>query len=73
MRVEATIDRFEGDKAVLKLNTGETIIWPKALFSSELREGAVINIQINPDNKTTEDKQSQAKEILNEILNPKEE
>lgn len=69
MKHQLTIDRFEGDKAVLKTKDGETIIWPKNKLPENINEGTVLTYLITGDIETEQEKQEIAKEILNEILN----
>ena len=70
MNITATIDRFEGDKAVLITQNKQTINWPKDKLPHAVKEGAVLEINIvNAKDKTNDNKQL-AKNILNEILTP---
>lgn len=66
--IKGTIDRFEGDKAVIKTEFGDQILWPKNKLSSDLTEGAVINLAIMLDSQATDSKEELAKQILNQIL-----
>lgn len=68
MNINLTIDRFELDKAVLKTEDGQSIIWPKNNLPENAREGTVLNFNILTDLETEKDKRKLAKEILNEIL-----
>ena len=70
MNIKATIDRFEGEKAVLITKDKNEIIWPKNMLPEETTEGMVLNINISNDKKNTGKNKELAKEILNEILNP---
>lgn len=72
MFIQITIDRFEGDKAILKTNEGETIIWSKNKLPIEAKEGSVLNFKITSDLEEEKEKKALAKEILNEILDVKE-
>ena len=68
MLIKLTIDRFEEDKAVLKTEENETVIWPKNKLPKNLKEGAKMLFFIT-DNKEEEKFSKQlAKDILNEIL-----
>ena len=70
MQTTVTIDRFEGDKAVLITKDKQAINWPKDKLPQKAREGTVLEINIiDSANKTKENKQL-AKNILNEILTP---
>lgn len=72
MRIIITIDRFEGEKTVLKTDDGDTIIWPKNKLPKEAREGSVLNFIISKDVETEDEKRELAKNILNELLEAKE-
>jgi hypothetical protein len=69
MKQQLTIDRFEDKKAVLKTETGETIIWPKENLPANAKEGTVLLFQISGDEGIEKEKKDQAKNILNELLN----
>lgn len=69
MKINLTIDRFEGEKAVLKDEDGNTIIWPKNKLPEGAKEKAVLTFTVGDDKKSEEDKKNLAKNILNEILN----
>ena len=69
MKILLTIDRFEENKAVLKTEDGDTIIWPKNKLPENIKEGSVLNFIISRDAETEEEKKELAKNILNEILN----
>ncbi|MBD3248018.1 DUF3006 family protein [Candidatus Falkowbacteria bacterium] len=68
MKVILTIDRLEGDKAVLKDNGEHTIVWPRQKMPEEFKEGdsVVFDIGSNPEGEKAD--RNQAKDILNEIL-----
>ena len=68
MNLKFTIDRFENNKAVLKTDDGDTVVWPKSKLPSDAREGMVLNFNILSDLEAEKDKKELAKEILNEIL-----
>lgn len=67
METQFTIDRFEGDKAVLKDNKN-SIIWPKEKIPANASEGSVLNFKIFLDSEKEADNKKIAKDILNEIL-----
>jgi hypothetical protein len=69
MNINLTIDRFENEQAVLKFDSGETLVWPKTKLPENLKEGDVLHLAINKNGEETASKHSQAKEILNELLN----
>ena len=71
MNLTLTIDRFEEDKAVLKTSDNNTIIWPKNKLPTGAREGSILYFKIMADEEAEKNKQEQAKDILNEILDVK--
>ena len=68
MIVKITIDRFEGDKAVIKTDDNETIIWPQNKLPKNLSEGSALLFIITGDKGEEESNKQLAKDILNEIL-----
>ncbi len=70
MNIKTTLDRFEGKRAVLIMESGDEIIIAKNLLPENAKESNIyyISIKENPAKKETNMKN--AKEILNEILNP---
>lgn len=69
MLTKVTIDRFEGDKAVLKTEDNQEIIWPKDKLPENIQEGSVLRIAISSDSGAERADKELAKSILNEILN----
>ena len=70
MKINLTIDRFEGDKVVLKTDDNNTIVWPKNKLPENIHEGQVLVFSICDDKEAEKNGKQQAKDILNEILNP---
>ena len=68
---EYSLDRFEGDKAVLLDENDEELILPKKLLPKEIVEGKVVVISISDNETKRLEKEKQAKDILNEILDIK--
>jgi phosphoribosylaminoimidazole carboxylase (NCAIR synthetase) len=68
MHYTITIDRFEEDKAVLKTEDGQTIIWPKNNLPKNTHEGSVLIFSIKTNQEIEEEKKQTAKNILNELL-----
>ena len=58
--MKATIDRFEGDKAVLVFNEGQQLVVNKSDLPAESRESDILTISFSAE--------AQAKSVLNEIL-----
>ncbi|MFA6963127.1 MAG: DUF3006 domain-containing protein [Patescibacteria group bacterium] len=69
---EYSLDRFEGDKAVLLDENDEELILPKKLLSKEIVEGKIVVLTISDNEVKQIEKEKQAKDILNEILDIKE-
>ena len=72
MLIKLTIDRFEGDWAVLKTADNESISWPKNKLPAHAREGAALLFLVADNPKEDKASRDLAREILNEILNPAE-
>jgi hypothetical protein len=70
--INIIIDRFENDKAVLKTEDGNTIIWPKDKLPNNTKEGSVLVFDILKDEEAQISKKKLAKNILNEILDTDE-
>ena len=68
MKHTLVIDRFEGDKAILKTEEKDTVLWPKNKLPENSREGSVLVFAIDEDIETEKDKKNLAKNILNELL-----
>lgn len=71
MKINLTIDRFEGDQAVLVDSSDHTIIWPRTKLPEEFKEGQILVFDISSDGAETKSQEA-AKDILNEILDIKE-
>ncbi|MFA5359608.1 MAG: DUF3006 domain-containing protein [Patescibacteria group bacterium] len=68
MIIKLTVDRFEGDKAVLITSDGSKIVWPKNKLSADVHEGATLSFDIvEAAEREKRDKQT-AKDIINEII-----
>ena len=68
MQIKLTIDRFEGDKAVLAAGDGAAIIWPINKLPNNIHEGSALSFDIaEAAEREKRDKQT-AKDIINEII-----
>ncbi|MEA3398352.1 MAG: DUF3006 domain-containing protein [Patescibacteria group bacterium] len=72
MILKIIIDRFEGDKAVLKTADNDTIIWPKNKLPKNSHEGEGLFFTVTGNLENDEQGRKLAKDILNEILNSSE-
>lgn len=73
MVIELKIDRFEEEKAVLKTDENDTIIWPKSKLPRDIKEGSLLAFSIKSDSEGTNENSQIAKDILNELLDVEEE
>lgn len=69
MNIQLTLDRVEGEQAVLKSENGESIHWPTAKLPEGAREGGVYVFNILDADKAKQNKEETARAILNELLN----
>lgn len=67
-KISVVIDRFEGEKAVLKLEDGQTLIVPIEFLPEEASEGDVLRLSFGNDREEKEKKENLAKSLLNEML-----
>lgn len=66
--IQATIDRFEDNKVVLRTDDSHDIIWPKSHLKEGLKEGDRVTLTISNNAKASEVKEKLAKDMLNNIL-----
>jgi hypothetical protein len=66
--MKGTIDRIEENKAVIKLENGEALIWPADQLPENAKPGTAINLALVTDDNTTSEQEAIAKNVLNEIL-----
>ncbi|MFA4995809.1 MAG: DUF3006 domain-containing protein [Patescibacteria group bacterium] len=64
---EMTLDRFEGDNAVLISDEKKCVV-PVSLLPRDTKEGEVVVVTFATDSAERNRKESKAKDILNEIL-----
>lgn len=68
MKFKLTVDRIEGDNAVLKSAADNTVIWPKAFLPHDAKEGSILIFDISTKEEEEKAQKKQVKDILNEIL-----
>ena len=66
---KAVIDQIEGDKAVIRLEDGQTLFWETNNLPRSLGEGSEVMLEIKEKDATTKNQQELAQHILNEIFN----
>jgi hypothetical protein len=64
----ATIDRFEGDYAVLRYKDQE-ILLAKETIPEEAKEGSIVALTVTTQEQTKKSRTDAARELLNDILN----
>lgn len=68
MLINAVIDRFEGNKAVLELDDDVQINWPSSQLPAEASEGSWLDIEIKVNSEKTQEAQAQADSLLQRVL-----
>jgi len=69
MNIQGVIDRFEGSKAVLLLGDDEVqVIWPRNILPSEVKEGDILQINLEVDYEATESAKEEAKRLLEQVI-----
>lgn len=66
--LSAIIDRFEGEKAVLKFPDGQTLIVPIDYLPEDASESSALKVFFGGDIGQEEEKEQLAKKMLNELL-----
>lgn len=66
--LQGAVDRFENGQAVIKLNDGQELLWPKSKLPANIKQGAVIKITLLTQKKQEQAQQEMAKSLLNELL-----
>jgi len=65
---KAVFDRVEGDKAIIKMDDGQQVVWPVSGLPEGLTEGDNLRLVIENDRAETAEREEMAKAILNKIL-----
>lgn len=69
MQIQAVIDRFEGNKAVLLVGDDEAqVAWPRHILPSEVKEGDVLQVDVQIDHEATKAAKAEAEDLLKQIL-----
>ena len=69
MPIQAVIDRFEGNKAVLLVGDDEVqVVWPKHILPSEAKEGDILHIDLHIDGEATATAKAEAEYLLKQII-----
>lgn len=70
--LEASIDRFEGGKAVIKFDDGQELLLAKRQLPASIKEGSHLIFELYPQKDQEVRRQSIAHYLLKEILEPHE-
>ena len=69
MQIQAVIDRFEGNKAVLLVGDEEVqVVWLRKNLPAEVKEGDILSINLQVDSETTVAAKEEAEDLLKQIL-----
>jgi len=66
--ITCTVDRIEGNFAVLKTDDGQTINWPADKLSGDASEGSTVRLILSTSKTDEEEREKTAKAVLNQIL-----
>jgi hypothetical protein len=66
--ITGVIDRIEGETAIIKTQNG-IITWPTSELDNKYKEGSSLRLAIVEDVNDSQDRESEAKSLLNQILN----
>ena len=66
--LSGVVDRLEGGQAVIKLDNGQEILWPKKDLPADCQESTVIKLTLRSDKTEGKMREQTAKDLLNEIL-----
>ena len=64
----ATIDRIEKEKAILKLDDGQSLDWSVVNLPVDVAEGSRVKLILSSDKTEEKEREELAKTVLNEIL-----
>lgn len=71
--MRGTIDRIEESSAVVRLDNGEEIRWPREKMPDDAGEGTVCRLVLATSETDTEERARIARQLLNEIIGPRSE
>jgi len=74
MQIQAVIDRFEGNKAVLLVGDDETqVVWPNRILPRGVKEGDILRIEVQVDGQATAAAKAEAENLLKQIVGKNDE
>lgn len=69
--LKGVIDRIEGERAVIKTEDRQELLWPKNNLPTDLGEGDLVELAIGAADSLASSRQEKvAKEMLKQILHP---
>jgi hypothetical protein len=68
MEISLSIKNIDGNKAILLSEKKEEIIWPVSKLPDNIKEGQLLHFSVLSDEEFEKEKNKQAKDIINEIL-----
>jgi hypothetical protein len=66
--LEAVVDEYTDDKAVLVTDDDQRLSIPKSMLSDNVTVGGVVNLAVFSDQDVATEREQFAKQILNELL-----
>lgn len=66
--IQCTIDRFEGETAVLLTEAKDEILIPKKYLPPHSREGSAVAVKVSSIEDLEKQREQTAKDILNELF-----
>lgn len=74
MEIQAVIDRFEGNKAVLLVGDEERqVVWARHLLPKEVQEGDILRINFQVDHEATATAKAEGELLLKQVLEKNQE
>jgi FKBP-type peptidyl-prolyl cis-trans isomerase (trigger factor) len=68
MAITATVDRFEGDLAVLLMGDQETVVYVHRFdLPPEVRQGDVLRLEVTIDREATEKRREEVREKIERL------
>ncbi|MDP3771627.1 MAG: DUF3006 domain-containing protein [bacterium] len=66
--MQLTVDRFEGDRVVLRTSAGQELVVPRGEVPADAHADDVLNVTFRTNTEVPDERAQRAKDILNEIL-----
>lgn len=66
--LRGTVDRYEGDYAIIVLDEGGEVLWPKARLAEGARPGAIVVLAMAADRRETARREQEVRHLLRDIF-----